>query len=204
MEPCIRRLKARETRATPQVTRAPMKLERDCRDLTNRVTTFLTLAGNEADHTERQASTSMASWPWVSCAPPETGVFRTVQTRGRTLARGVSANRMALEGLAVDSPRSIPLPEAREGVHRGVLPPGVGPSVRRGTHGHHSRTCTVCDACMTWSASLPTSVKDVLTYVGASARLLGTLRRLLLLGREGRFLLRFLLPFKFFGHGVRS
>ena len=113
--------------------------------VTTPVTTFLTLAGNEADHTERQASTSMASWPWVSFAQPETGVFRTVHTRGRTLARVVSANRMALEGLAIDSPLSIPLPEALEGVHRGILPPGVGPSVRLGTHGHHSRTCTVCD-----------------------------------------------------------
>src|SRR5687767_2437305 len=37
-----------------------------------------------------------------------------------------------------------------------------------------------------------------------SARLLGTLRRLLLLGRENRFLLRFLLPFEFFGHGTSS
>ena len=172
--------------------------------VTTPVTTCLTLAGNEADHTERQASTSMASWPWVSVAQPETGVFRTVHTRGCTLARGVSANRMALEGLAVDSPRSIPLPEAREGIHRGVLPPRVGPSLRRGTPSHHSRTCTVYDACMTWSASLPTSVKDVLTYFGASAHLLRPLRRLLLLGRQGRFLLRFLLPFEFFGHGVRS
>ena len=50
--------------------------------------------------------------------------------------------------------------------------------------------------------ALPTSVKDVLTYFGALALLLGTLRRLLLLGREGRFLLRFLLPFEFFGHGT--
>ena len=167
--------------------------------VTTPVTTFLTLAGNEADHTERQASTSMASWPWVSCAQPETGVFRTVQTQGCTLARGVSANRLAREGVAVDAPRSIPLPEAREGVHRGVLPPGVGPSVRRGTPGHQSSTCPVCDACMTGAAARPTSVKAVPTYVGASARLLGPLRRLLLLGREGRFLLRFLLPFEFFG-----
>jgi len=33
----------------PQVTRTPMTLERDYRDLTNRVTTSLTLLGNSAD-----------------------------------------------------------------------------------------------------------------------------------------------------------
>jgi hypothetical protein len=44
-EPCIRRLKARETRAIPQVTRTPMTLERDCRDLPSRVFTDFILVG---------------------------------------------------------------------------------------------------------------------------------------------------------------
>jgi hypothetical protein len=82
----------------------------------------MTLVGNEADHIQRQASASMESWPWVNFAQPETGIFRTARQRGRTLGRVMPAHRMALEGLAFDSPRSIPLPEVLEGIHGGVLP----------------------------------------------------------------------------------
>jgi hypothetical protein len=156
----------------------------------NLATTSLTSVGNEADLIQRQASASSDSWPRVNFAQPETGIFRTVHKRGRTLGRVVSANRTTLDGLALDSPLLIPLPKALEGIHRGVLPLGVGPSVRLGKHGHHIRKCTVCDSWTTRSASLPTSVKDVLTCFGgvrrgASSRadprglLLGELRCLL-------------------------
>jgi hypothetical protein len=50
------------------VTRTSLALEIGHRDLTNKVTTSLTLVGNEADHIQRQASTSMESWPWVNFA----------------------------------------------------------------------------------------------------------------------------------------
>jgi hypothetical protein len=69
-------------------------------------TTSLTSVGNEADHIQRQASASMESWPWVNFAQPETGIFRTVHKRRRTLGRVVPVNRMALQGLAFDAPVS--------------------------------------------------------------------------------------------------
>jgi len=129
--------------------------------------TSLTLVGNEADHTQRQASASMESWPWVNFAQPETGIFRTARKRGRTLGRVVPANRMALEGLAFDSPLSIPLPKAREGIHARSSLSGVGPSIRLSKHNHHIRQCTVCDSWTTRSASLRTSVTEALTsFVG--------------------------------------
>jgi hypothetical protein len=91
-------------------------------DLPNRVTTSLTLVGNEADHIQRQASASMESWPWVNFAQPETGIFRTVHKRRGTLGRVVPVTCVALKGLAFDAPFPTPLPKTLEGIHRRVLP----------------------------------------------------------------------------------